>query len=107
MTFPGFLIAVDDPSVDRAKAKLNIYAPDAKEDDKPLKTLSPVKLTASAGYVFKYSFKWDTKVGGDGNTYSFELVPQDDAERSFVGRCEVKPAKGASVVVAAGISVIR
>ena len=84
-----------------SKAKINIFAPDAKEGDKPLKTLSPVKLTASSGYAFKGSFKWDAKVGGDGNTYSFELVPGLGFDESFLGRCEVKPAKGASIVVTA------
>ena len=106
--FPGFLIVVDDPSADRAKAKLNVYAPSAKEGDRPLKTLSPAKLTAGAGYVFKCSFKWDAKVGGDGATYSFELVPSNiSVSTPFAGRCEVKPVKDAAVVVGASMSAIE
>ena len=84
-----------------AKAKLDVYAPDAKEGAKPLASLASAKLQASAGYVFKGSFKWDAKVGGDGNTYSFELVPSTTDGKTFVGRCEVKPAKGMSVAVGA------
>ena len=82
-----------------AKAKLDIYAPGAEEGAKPLASLASAKLQASAGYVFKGSFKWDAKVGGDGNTYSFELVPSAADGKTFVGRCEVKPAKGAAITV--------
>ena len=89
---------------DLAKAKILVCALGAEPDAKPLVTLAPAKLAASSGYIFKGAFKWDAKVGGDDNTYSFELVPSPGSTESLVGRCEVKPAKGASTVVTATLA---
>lgn len=108
---PEFNLVVNGP--DLSKAKIDVQALDAMLDGKPLASISSTKLQSSSGYVFKGSFKWDEKVGGDGRAYAFELVPMKydfatpPANLRFSGRCEVKSTKGNAAVLTARIMAVE